>query len=403
MKTGFRLALVAGTLAAAAAAGALAPHARADAVDDKLNAFKEYLKTNPDAQGIKNQVADLCSNCKDERTVEVLMPLVRNPKTDEDVKVTILENVGKLGVKSVAGTLMALADSKPWEEKPKLMAAAYRGAGDADAEGQYKGLIKVAKKYLDSNADIATAAFQAASLHVTRDTVDDFIKALATSDAALQTNAVSKRAPHDACKPVIMDCLKKMTGQTINDPKAWFDWWKTYGKTWSPPAPGKDKPKDLNATDTFSDQGYGFEIKKPNKAWSFRPGDGRAMVVRIEALEEGAPAAWVEIIVQGTKNLKSNTPELYAKEVRDGLEPKFRSLKEADWDKKCMYGGLKGIEHILNGQHKDLDAIHMHNVFVDRSGIMFAFTCVYKSGKKASLESDIEDILKSFNPNLNKK
>src|SRR5689334_19040218 len=132
MKTGFRLALVAGALAAAAAAGALAPHARADAVEDKLSAFKEYLKTNPAPDGIKNKVAELCLECKDERTVEVLMPLVRNPKMDEDVKVTVLENVGKLGVKAVGATLMSLADSKPWEEKPKLIAAAYRGAGDAD-------------------------------------------------------------------------------------------------------------------------------------------------------------------------------------------------------------------------------------------------------------------------------
>jgi hypothetical protein len=398
MKTRFPLFLTAGFIAAAAAAVALAPVARAgDPVDDKVNAFKEYLKTNPDSQGIRNQIADLAL-AKSEKVVEPLLGVIRNPKYDDDVKVAALQAVGKQNVKTVAATLMGMADGKPWKEKPKLIAAAYEGAGDADADGQYKELIKVARKFLDTNGEIASSAFRAASLHVTRDSVDDFIKALESSDAALQQNAASKRPHHDACKPVIMDCLKKMTGKTMNDVKAWVDWWKTADKTFAPPTPGKDKPKDINASDVFTDDGYGFEIKKPNKAWSFRPGDGRSMVVRLEALEEGSPAAWVDVFVEGTKNLKSKTPEAFGKEIRDTLEPKFRTLKEAEWDKKCTYAGLKGIEHVLNGQHKDLDAIHMHNVFVDKAGIMFYMSGVFKSGKKASLETDLEEILKSFKP-----
>lgn len=118
--------------------------------------------------------------------------------------------------------------------------------------------------------------------------------------------------------------------------------------------------------------------------------------MRLEALEEGQQAAWVEVIAQGTRSLAAKTPEDYAKELRGQIEPKFRDFKVAEWEKKCSYGGLKGVEQVLHGRHKDLDAVHMRNVYLEKSEVIYYFSCVYKSGKKASLEGDIDEILRGF-------
>lgn len=376
--------------------GSLVPEARAEGnAEEACKEFQEYLKTNPDSQGLRNKIADL-SLKHDQKVADVLMPLLRNPKYDDDVKIAVCQAVGKQGKKEVGGALLGFAQSKPVEEKPKLYAAAIEGVGDADAKGNYNDLIKIAKKYLDSNADISCAAFRAASLYVSHDTVEDMMKALESSDAALKANAVSKRAPHDAAKPVLMDILKKMTGQDYNEVKAWVKWWSENKKTWEPPVPGKDKPKDINASETYSDSVLGFEIKKPNKRWTFRKPDSGANIV-MEALEEGQKAAWCEIIIQETKHMKSQTAEAVAKELRDIYEPKFRDIKPgADWEKPCSYGGAKGVEQVVNGMHKDFDAIHMHNVYLVKGGYTYRLECIYKSGKSASLETDIEEFLKSF-------
>jgi hypothetical protein len=391
-----RTVIALGALAASAAGFALAPVVRAgDAADEKIAAFKEYLKTNPDSQGIRNQVAELAL-LKNEKVVEPLMGLLKTSKDDE-VKIAVLQAVGKQGVKSVGAKLMAMADSKPFEDKPKLIAAALEGAGDADAAGQYKELMKLAKKYMDSNGDIACAGFRAASLHVTRDTVDDLIKELGRADYTTTSDNAQKRAARGAAKPVLIDILKKITGKGIDDVKVWNEWWGDNKKTWNPPsAADKGKPKDLNSTDTFTDDAYGFEIKKPNKAWAFRKQEGGGAYLTIEASEEGQRAAWIDVFVLGTKNYKEKTPEQYAKSVRENLEGKFRDLKTAEWDKRGMWGGEKSVEHVLIGQHKDFDSIRMHNVFVERSEVVYYAICAYKSGKKASLESDIEEALKTF-------
>jgi hypothetical protein len=324
------------------------------------------------------------------------MPMVKNPKYDDEVRIAAMQNVGKQGDKAVAVQLLQLADSKPFEDKPKLIAAAIEGVGDADAKGHYKEIIKTARSWVPKNGDVASAAIRAASLHNTRDTIDDFLKMLADADyVTTQDNAV-KRDSKGKAKAELMSCLKKMSGEQINDVKAWQEWWGRVGKVWTPPTPGADKNKDLNASEVYTDAAYGFTIKRPNKVWMLRkPDDGRPYL-RYEALDDGQPAAWVEMYVIGTKGITPKTPDGWAKLVREEMEPKFKDLKEAVWDKKCRYGGQNGIEQILKGRHKDHDAISMHNVFVDKTEIMYYFICVFKSGKKASLEEDIEEILKSF-------
>lgn len=243
---------------------------------------------------------------------------------------------------------------------------------------------------------MAGSAFRAASQHVSRDTVDDLIKELVRSDSATSKDSAQKKASRGATKPVLLEILKKVTGRSINDVKAWTDWWSENKSTWTPPDPTKDKPKDLNASDTYLNEDYFFELKRPGKIWTYRAGNGNEHILMMDALEDGEKAAWIEVVVQGVRDLKAKTPEAYAKEQKDMIEPKFRDIKSAEWDKKCVYAGEKGVEQIIVGQHKDFDAVHMHNVFIEHKGVMFFFGCFYKSGKKASLETDMEDILRSL-------
>jgi hypothetical protein len=189
-----------------------------------------------------------------------------------------------------------------------------------------------------------------------------------------------------------------MTGLEYGDATAWKRWWSENEKTWEPPGSEKDKEakKDSASSDTFGDKVYGIEVRKPNKRWSFRKGDGTPWLT-VEAMEEGQRAAWCDVFVQESKNMKSQSPEALAKEVRDMLEPKFRDIKpESNWEKPCSYGGQKGVEQIIIGQHKELDAVRMHHVYIYNKGYAIRIETTYKSGKTASLNSDIEQLLKNL-------
>jgi hypothetical protein len=388
-------AVLAASLAAAVLAVS-APAVRAGAEED-VKEFEDYLKTKPESQALRNRIADFCLR-PDKAKVKVLMSVLRNPSYDDDVKVTVCQNIGKMGEPSVAGALMHIFDAKENEDKTKLRAAALEGAGDANAKGLFKELIKIGKKYVGTNGDLASAAYRAASVHVTRDCLEEVMKGLETvTPGSMDAKAASKRPHFDAVRPVLISILKKMTGLDYGEPEAWKRWWDENEKTWTPPDPNA-KEADLNASMEFKDVALGFQISRPNKRWLFRKGSGTTHVLTIEVLEEGQRAAWVEIYAQQSKNMKSQNAEALAKEVRDGLETKFRDFKEANWEKPCQYGGVRGVEQILVGRHKDLDAIHVHNVFLYENNFAYRIECTYKSGKQASFQNDLEEVIRSWKP-----
>ncbi|MCK6481267.1 MAG: HEAT repeat domain-containing protein [Planctomycetes bacterium] len=382
-------------LAAAAALLAFFPApVGADAVDDAVKNFEDYLKNKPESQGLRNQIAEL-SLKKDPRVAEALKPLLKHK--DDDVKIAVAQNIGKQGDPKIVPILKQMIDMKDMDEKPKVMAALIEGVGDAAPKANYEFLIKLAKKYLDQNQDIASAAYRAAANWVTAETVDDLVAELGRADYVTQNDNAVKKASRGACRPVIQDLLKKITGQNISDVKIWKEWWDKEKKTWKPPVSGTGEKKDINASDEFSDSAYGFVIKRPSRAWLFRKQEGNNPYLVLEALDEGQRAAWIDLTVLGTKNLKSRTADAMAEEWKGILEGKFRDIKEgAEWAKKTRVSGKNAVEQILFGAHKDFDAVAMHNVYMEEGEVMYMFHCYWKSGKPQALKDDIETILKTF-------
>ena len=129
----FPLPVVLAALGAASFLAASSPAVRADAIDDEVKSFDDYLKTNPDAQGLKNRIAEIGLK-KDPRVAKALLPLLRDRKLDEEVKIAVAQVIGEQGDRAVLGTLAAMADAKDIDEKnPKLLAGLLEGIGDCDA------------------------------------------------------------------------------------------------------------------------------------------------------------------------------------------------------------------------------------------------------------------------------
>ncbi len=363
---------------------------------DPVVALQEFLATRPETGEILQRVVQLGMS-EDPRAVQAIASILRRPGFEDCVYefacVHIVDHGGPVAGKALA----KFADSRLASTNPRLMVRALEAIGVADPDGQYPFLLKVGRKHLDRDAEVAIAAYKAAAGHVTPDSVDDFVKELQVADAVRPRDTEQQRACRAEVRQVLDLCLLRMTGRYIDDARVWLKWWKDNRKTWMPLEPGEEHSIDINASDTFVDDAYGIVIKKANKTWWFLKDKADFHgIVTIEALDEGQRAAWIEISAEETRNLKSETPEAYAEETRGSIEPRFRDIRRADWTKKGSYGGLKGIEQVVEGVHKDYDLVQMRNVFLEKRGVMYVFRTIWKSGKKASLKDDIETMLDGF-------
>lgn len=385
------LAAIACTAAAPWVAPRGVPVARAaDAVDEAIEKFNERMK-GADTQGKRTAIAEIALK-KDPRVADAFLKYLRDP--DDDVKIAICQNIGKQKDPKVAGPLKAIAEDKKNREKPKLVAAAVEGVGECDAKRNYKFLSDIAKKQLDYDGDIASAAIRAMANFPDRETVDDIIGILGSADYVTTKDSAQKKAARGAAKPVCIEMLKKLTNQAIDDVKVWQEWWKENKKTWKPTAPGEEV--DINASMDYEDSAYKFRVTRPSKAWNFRKSPDKPDL-SIEAMDEGQKAAWVTIQPVGTKNLKSKTPEAMEEEQRPNWESKMKDVKEgAVWGRKSRFAGETSCEDDFFGRHADHDAISVHNVYVEKDGVIFIINGVWKSGKSKALEEDIDKILDSF-------
>ncbi len=382
------------TLAASLLLSLSPPAARADELGDAISQFQERMKAATDAQGKRNAIAEIALK-HDPRVAEALKPVLKDK--DVDVRAAAAVAIGEQKEPKVAPMLINLceAEAKSKERSKKLIAAFVQGVGEADAKGQYKFLVDMLRKWLDYSEEVAGAAAKGMGNYRSRETVDDLVAQLMVADNVTTKDSAVKRAARNGTKPIIIEVLQKVTGKDIKEVRVWKDWWDNNDKTWKP-APETAKEADLNAGDTFSDDAYGYMVKKPSKAWSFRKPKGEPLV--IEALEEGTLAARVLVQTIDVKGIASKTPEAMADEQKKKIEEEMKDIKadQTEWGKKTRFAGESAVEQEVFGRHKEFDACRLKNVYIVHDGVMYLFRCMWKSGKPEALRDDLDRILASF-------
>jgi hypothetical protein len=375
----------------AAAVVTLPAAVRAEVTEQDFERFDERMKTG-DTNAKRNAIAELGLK-KDKKVAAKLLQYLAKEK-DEDVKVAICQVIGEQGDPSVGGRLYAMFDDKKNKENTKFLAALLEGMGESDPKRQYENLKDAAKKWVVLNGSVAEAAYRGMALNHTKDTVDEFVKA-ANSIASPTTNdSAAKRAAYAHCTPVLNELLQKLTGQDIKDAVQWRKWWSDAETTYKPEAAG-DK-KDLNASDVYVNEGYRFQLKKPGREWSFKKLSGEQALLRIEALDEGSPAAWVIISVGAKEKMKSKTAEQLAEEVKMQIEEGTKDIRDPIWARKATYGGESAIETLLLGRDPQDGPGNVHNMYVASGPNIYAFRGFVKSGKNPRFKEDIIAIYKSL-------
>ena len=362
---------------------------------DPVADFRAFLATEPGPGQVRVHLMDLMAE-RDPRTTEILIEVLREPPLDIQLLVDTCVYLANLGGPDATRALVEFAASRAVQRgDPELLAAALTAIGEADAEGQHEFLVGVARKFLDREESIARAAIRALAEGSRPRTVDDLVVLLEATEAP--GDSEEARLRRISAKEEVAGALRTISGEDFpEDAKTWKEWWRRNRTTWRPPGQRTEPEADINAADAYRDEAYGFELKKPNRRWSFRRSESGIPSLVLEALYEGRRAAWVEVYVTGTRDSRSKTPEAMADEQATGIEGKFRELRMAEWNRAGELGGEHAVEQVLFGLHKDFDVVRMRNVYALKDETLYCLITCWRSGTPISLRDDIDAILGSF-------
>lgn len=236
-----RLAVAALVVAAAVldASTALA----ADTVDGTIAEIKKHKKAGDSLKALP--LIKAVAETDDPRVRTFLRDLTSDP--DDVYACAAYEQVGTHKDAEFLGTMRIRADDKKLPtERPAVYTAlldAFVALAD-ESKPTHDVLSDVVQKQLPLNAEFATRAVRAYAVVRDKYTVDKLIVWLVQADSTGGPNVAgatnpSTLAAYEKEKPVLLECLRSLTGMSLVTVLEWRAWWKERKADFKCPPPPK--------------------------------------------------------------------------------------------------------------------------------------------------------------------
>jgi hypothetical protein len=373
----------------------LVPAVTADEAKDQINAFKDQMKEADEATRIK-LIEELAAT-GNAGAAKAISKFMNNRSTA--VSVAAIKALGTLKDKKSLGKLLGMI--KPNKDKPKVLAAVAVSVGEIGGKQGLDPLVKLAKKWLAKDWEVASAAATGLGKIPNKTSVDELIKLLDLTYPKQSADGGSiGQATRDLLaksRPAIMKGLSELTGWDFEEPRAWKNFWEAKQKSWKPGS------KEIKWADIkkWEDPGYGFVITKPDKKWEI----ARAQAVRIQlgfyelnSDEQRIMNAAVWVSAYDLSNYKSLTAAQKADQKTDWYKSNWKDVKEETFIRNDRYrvGKLTGILLEFTGQDSAGNIMKQKNVYFVHDNFMYEIGTWRRSGTKPELKDQVEKAIQSF-------
>jgi hypothetical protein len=367
----------------------------ADEAKDQIDAFKDQMKEADEATRIK-LIEELAAS-GNKGAAKAIGKHMNSRSTA--VSVAAIKAIGELKEKSFLGKLLGMI--KPNKDKPKVLAAVAVAIGEYGSKKGLDPLVKLAKKWLPKDWEVASAAATGIGKIPNKTSVDELIKLLdMTYPKQSQDGGSIGQATRDLLaksRPAIMKGLSELTNWDFEEPRAWKNFWEAKQKSWKP---GKKEIK-WSELKKWEDPGYGFVIDKPNKAWEIHKGENVRIQISFYELnsdEQRIMNSSIWVSAYDLSNYKSVTAAQKADQKTDWYKSNWKDVKEETFvrDERFRIGKINAIMLKFTGQDSAGNIMKQKNVYFIHDNFMYEIGTWRRSGTKPELEQEVDKAIKSF-------
>jgi hypothetical protein len=349
-------------------------------VEGAIEEFRAYVGTKPSPEELRWRIEDLAA-LRNPRVVPALSRLVKDSSMEDATREAAARFLVEQGDPHALRTLRQLADQKDVEiDHPRVFVALLHEMGECDPEQSHEWLLKVGKKFLTKDADIARAAFSSASRQVTGEVVDELIRCAEWAHHAAKRGDGPDTTSCGAVESHLHFLLEQITGVHLTDSREWRRWWNEIRKIWKPPVPVDRGEPEVGAKGTFADRNYGYSVALPWGEWRLRQGSDGDAYLTMDVPDADRRSAWCELHIYETRTFMEKRPEQIAESWRLQHESKFREITKAVWKRRVEVSDREAVEQILVGLHKEHGRVELRNLFVERDGVMYGWICGRRLG-----------------------
>jgi hypothetical protein len=371
----------------------------ADEASDQIKAFEEGMKTADEAGKVR--LIEELAGSGNPGASKAISRYMTDRSTA--VKVAAIKAIGTLKEKKYYGKLMGLM--KAYDKEPKVLAAVLQAIGEYGNRASLKELVKLAKKWLYKDSEVASTAARAIGKIPTRDAVDALIELMdltfpsqAGSSSGGSGKAVSAetRKLLEESRPAVLEGLQTLTGWDFRHPAAWKKFWDMEGRRWKP----ADKDPDFTKIETWRDPGYGFEITKPADRWEMARGkdlgkDYEEYRIVVRQIDEGMVRAYV--YVWAAENVWGYTTQSRADKSMDHYKETWEDVKEESFkEKEIKVGRVSGIEQTFTGMDAAKNVCSIRNRYFVVGEMVFIVYGWSRSGTPSDVIEELDELIESF-------
>ncbi|MCU0726153.1 MAG: hypothetical protein MUE73_10240 [Planctomycetes bacterium] len=193
-------------------------------------------------------------------------------------------------------------------------------------------------------------------------------------------------------RPVILDGLRRITGEGFADIEDWAAWWSRNERTFKP----AEENLDPNATLALNEPDRRYRIVRPKAEWRWIETPEKGFDRTAELKEDGDATVLLSILAYSNLERGPDTAAALLAQQKEELEASFARIEEQAWDGKVTVGGAEAREQKVRGDRKDGTCVKIRQLVFEQADMLYVLRVTCGPWTSREEEKSAEDFAESF-------
>jgi hypothetical protein len=295
---------------------------------------------------------------------------------------------------------------KSYRKRPRALEGVLEALGQYGSPRSVDLLYDQIRYFMSRHKGATLAAIEALGRVRTREAVERLIDAMNLTQPRMGMGAQGKDvdgfgslpgitsddtvASLSAYRPDIARSLRRLTGEPLESPEDWREWWLGVRKTFRPPEPEDEGNLQL----AFRDGRARYAIRRPSGKWRWVEKTEDGFDRTAERRVDGRRVAWLSIHVHAVEEAEPSTVKGLLEEQEDRLKDAYR-IYRATWNEPARLGGKAASGQTVECEIDDRQC-RLAQAAIKHRGRLYLVRWAMTEGAGYEEREELEKFVESF-------